>query len=108
MKKITKEFKKYEQLFRMQISKLRYIVISRTIDDRISMVQQIRVHDYEGEDEYLYLKNAFIFESIEIFEIFRKNLQKFTIRKDDMKNEQLKLFDKKKKEEKKNEFRRID
>lgn len=78
-----REFKKYEQLFRMQIagrdpknssSVDRYIVVSRTIDDRISMVQQIKIADYEGNDQYVYLKNAFIFESKELFEEFRKNL----------------------------------
>ena len=70
----TKAFKKYQKILRMQISKKRWVVISKTMDDRISIAQQIEGEDYEGNPEYFFLKNAFIFESIEIFDEFRKQL----------------------------------
>ena len=76
-----KEFKKFEQLLHIQIGKSRYLMISKTIDERISMVQQVKVPDYEGNDQLLFLKNAFIFESIELFEEFRKQLAKIKIEK---------------------------
>ena len=53
--------------------------MSKTIDNRISMVQQIKVKNYKGEDEYLFLKNAFIFESMEFFEEFREQLSNIKI-----------------------------
>ena len=69
-----KGFKKFEQLLRVQVGETRWLVMSKTIDNRISMVQQIKVKNYKGEDEYLFLKNAFIFESMEFFEEFREQL----------------------------------
>ena len=69
-----KGFKKFEQLLRVQVGETRWLVMSKTIDNRISMVQQIKVKNYKGEDEYLFLKNAFIFESMESFEEFREQL----------------------------------
>ena len=75
----TKVFKKYQKILRMQISKKRWLVISKTIDDRISMTQQIEVEDYEGKPDYLFLKNAFIFDSVEMFDEFRKQLANIKI-----------------------------
>lgn len=72
-------FKKYEQLLRMQIGKIRYLVVSKTIDNKISMAQQIKIPDYEGNDQYVFLKNAFIFETMEVFEEFREKLSNIKI-----------------------------
>ena len=69
-----KGFKKFKQLLRVQVGETRWLVMSKTIDNKISMVQQIKVKNYKGEDEYLFLKNAFIFESMEFFEEFREQL----------------------------------
>ena len=74
-----KGFKKFEQLLRVQVGETRWLVMSKTIDNRISMVQQIKVKNYKGEDEYLFLKNAFIFESMEFFEEFREQLSNIKI-----------------------------
>lgn len=70
----TRAFKKYQKILRMQISKKRWLVISKTMDDRVSVAQQIEGEDYEGNPEFFFLKNAFIFESVEIFDEFRKQL----------------------------------
>lgn len=77
-----KEFKKFEQLLRVQIGETRWLVMSKTIDGHISMVQQIRIKNYKGEDEYLFLKNSFIFESIGFFEEFRTKLSSIEIEKE--------------------------
>ena len=74
MENEKRSFKKFEQLLRVQIGETRWLVMSRTIDNKISMVQQIKIKNYKGEDEYLFLKNAFIFESMEFFEEFRDEL----------------------------------
>ena len=70
----TKPFKKFKQLLRVQIGETRWLVMSRTIDNKISMVQQIKIQNYKGEDEFLFLKNSFIFESVEFFEDFMSQL----------------------------------
>lgn len=86
--KPTKKFKKFIQLFRMEISKDRYVVISKTIDNTIAMTQQIEVVNFSGEKELLFLKNAFIFKSIETFNQFREDLYKLNVENE----KQLKLF----------------
>jgi len=74
-----KKYKKYEQLLRIQIGKIRYLVISKTIDGKISMAQQIKIKDYEGKDQFVFLKNAFIFESMEMFNEFKDKVQHIEI-----------------------------
>jgi len=82
-----KEFKKYKQLVKVKTGELqsynfqfeRYIVISRTIDNRISMAQQMRVPDHAGEPKLVFLKNSIIFETNEAFEEFRKKLSEINI-----------------------------
>jgi len=81
MKK-TEEFKKYKQLLKVRTGESlshnfhyeRYIVISKTIDDKISMAQQMRVPDRAGEPQLVFLKNSIIFETVESFEEFREKL----------------------------------
>jgi len=74
-----REFKKYKQLLRVQIGKVRYLVVSITIDNKISMAQQIKIPDYQGNDQFVFLKNAFIFETMESFEEFREQLSEIKI-----------------------------
>jgi len=78
IKKSKKEFRKYKQLFRMQISEARYIVISKTVDDKISMAQQIRVSEESGGDSFIFIKNAFIFQ-LKDFIKFQKALSEIEI-----------------------------
>ena len=82
MKK-SEEFKKYKQLLKVRTGESssssnfhyeRYIVISKTIDDKISMAQQMRVPDRAGEPQLVFLKNSIIFETVESFEEFREKL----------------------------------
>jgi len=82
-----REFKKYEQLLRVQIGKIRYLVVSKTIDGKISMAQQIKIPDYQGNDQYVFLKNAFIFETMEAFEKFREDLSNIKIEKNQQEGE---------------------
>lgn len=87
-------FKKYEQLLKVRTGKTlahnfqyeRYIVVSKTIDGKISMAQQMRVPDYEGNPQFVFLKNSFIFETMKVFEEFRKKL--FDIKLDLIKDEE--------------------
>ena len=75
-------FKKYEQPLKVKTGGSqshnfqyeRYVVISRTIDGKISMAQQMKVPDYEGKPQLVFLKNSVIFETIESFEEFREQL----------------------------------
>ena len=63
----------------MQLSENRFIVISRTPDDKIAMAQQIKVANVGGNDELIFIKNAFFFQSDEAFNDFRKGLQEIKI-----------------------------
>ena len=79
---IVKESKGYTQLLRIQINKARYLVISRQLDNRISMAQQVRISDQGiDKEQYLFVKNSFVFESDEAFEEFREELYKLDISK---------------------------
>ena len=64
----------------MQLSENRFIVVSRTVDDKISMAQQIKVEDPDGGVSYIFIKNAFVFQSDEAFEDFRKRLQEINLK----------------------------
>ena len=66
----------------MQLSENRFIVISRTPDDKISMGQQIKVPDVYGNDDYIFIKNAFFFQSDEAFNEFRKGLQEIKLKEE--------------------------
>ena len=84
---MKREFKKYEQLLKVKTGESqprnfqyeRYIVISKTIDNKISMAQQMRVPDHAGEAKLVFLKNLIIFETMESFNEFKEKLSEIEI-----------------------------
>jgi hypothetical protein len=69
--------KRFKQLARFQFSDGRFIVISETLDERISVGQQIRLPD--EPDKFVFVKNAFIFSSKQMFMDFIKVLNTITL-----------------------------
>lgn len=70
--------KKFQQLVRMEISNDKFLVVSKTIDGKISIAQQLRVYDDNGKEMYVFLKNAILFD-IETFEKFRARLAEVSL-----------------------------
>lgn len=64
----------------MPISDNRFLVVSRTIDGKISMAQQLKVEDPVGNEQYVFLKNAFVFQTDKIFEEFKDGIQKINLK----------------------------
>jgi hypothetical protein len=57
---------KFTELYRQEIAENRYIVCSKTADDKFCLTQQIKVNSEKGSNFY-FLKNSLIFEDIQAF-----------------------------------------
>lgn len=59
----------------MPLSENKFLIISRTPDNKISMAQQIKTIDNDGQVSYFIIKNAFLFLTDEIFNKFKEGVQ---------------------------------
>ena len=80
MEREERKSKRYKQLFRMPLTENRFLVISRGINNKIYMSQQVKIKEKNGTTSYPFLKNVLIFQSDEDFEVFRKGVKEINLK----------------------------
>lgn len=63
---------RFKELLRIEFSPNRFLVISRTLDNKISIAQQIRIKDEDGREQMFFLKNSFLLSIIKFKEVKEK------------------------------------
>ena len=66
---------KFKQLTRQEINRGRFAVVSETVDGKISLAQQLKARDDDGNEMFVFLKNAFLFQDKETFIEFIEQLE---------------------------------
>ena len=88
--------KKFKELFKTELSPGRYVVVSRTMDGKVSIAQLIRAKNSKDETIFLFLKNSLVFDNDDNFNEFRDALSKIDLKEID-KNMSLQIGDNDKK-----------
>lgn len=69
MNEVQRKKNKFEQIFKMQISDNRFLVLSKSITGNYSLAQQIRVNE-GGKELYLFIKNSCILTDEKLVELY--------------------------------------